>query len=220
MGSLYWMVYSKDLDPITVPIPRTFHFLTHLVGLDSVLQSLDIGVHPLITQWTRGLKQMKPAALPAIPSNRLEIVLQALKKAPFEPVKLTSLKFLTLKTVFLVAITSYWWGSELQALCLWETDTGFRTNRVTLAINPKVNSAFHTKQLIQFLAFHAEANGALRSLSMHKALKFYIQWTLPFRQSTTSPQLFLLSCHQATRSFTIWPWPFTSARRKFPQAGN
>ena len=138
---------------------------------------------------------MSLAASPALPSCRLEIVLQALNKALFEPLREASLKHLTFKTVFLIAITSARRVSELQALCYLEPYTVFRSSGVTLATNsdfvPKVNSRFHTKQLIQLPAFHNEQDQYLRCLCVRRVLKYYIERTTIYRPKASSPQLFL-----------------------------
>jgi hypothetical protein len=160
-----------------------------------LLEGNPLGFHPLVVQWLKGLKQMRSVVCPAFPTWRLEIVLQALNKEPYEPMKHASLKHVTLKTVFLVAITSARRVSELQALCYMEPYLVFRSGVVTLATNPefipKVNTSFHTKQLLQLPAFHEDADGSLRNLCVRRALKYYLERTLLYRRKTSSPQLFL-----------------------------
>ena len=47
----------------------------------------------------------KPIANRGTPSSGLSLVLMSLTRAPFEPLKVASLKILTFKTVFLMALT-------------------------------------------------------------------------------------------------------------------
>ena len=57
----------------------------------------------------------RPKGQRGIPSWNLSLVLHHLKKAPFEPVKEASLKYLTFKTVFLLALGSGKCRSEIHA---------------------------------------------------------------------------------------------------------
>ena len=70
---------------------------------------------------TRLLKSFflkRPPSKTLIPAWSLPAVLQVLASAPFEPLHKASLRHLTLKTVFLVAIASGHRVSSLQALCV------------------------------------------------------------------------------------------------------
>ena len=58
----------------------------------------------------------RPRLTSVLPQWDLGIVLEALSKPPYEPLKEASLKLLTLKTVLLLAMASAERRSELQAL--------------------------------------------------------------------------------------------------------
>ena len=62
------------------------------------------------------MKLQRPRTTPVLPQWDLGIVLEALNKLPYEPLKEASLKHLTLNTVFLLAMASAGRRSELQAL--------------------------------------------------------------------------------------------------------
>ena len=62
------------------------------------------------------MELQRPRVTPVLPQWDLGIVLEALSKAPYEPLRDASFKHLTLKTVFLLAMASAGWRSELQAL--------------------------------------------------------------------------------------------------------
>ena len=66
------------------------------------------------------MELQRPRLTPVLPQWDLGIVLEALSKPPYEPLREASLKHLTLKTVFLLTMASGGGGggrrSELQAL--------------------------------------------------------------------------------------------------------
>ena len=62
------------------------------------------------------MELQRPRVTPVLPQWALGIVLEALSKSPYEPLREASLKHLTLKTVFLLAMASAGRRSELQAL--------------------------------------------------------------------------------------------------------
>lgn len=63
-----------------------------------------------------GAANLCPPVIHHYPSRDLTKVLKALTKGPFEPLKEASLKFLSYKVAFLVAVTSAHQISELAAL--------------------------------------------------------------------------------------------------------
>ena len=62
------------------------------------------------------MELQRPRLTPVLPQWDLGIVLEALSKPPYEPLRQASLKHLTLKTVFLLAMALGGRRSELQAL--------------------------------------------------------------------------------------------------------
>ena len=60
----------------------------------------------------------RPPSKTLLPAWSLPAVLKVLASAPFEPLHKASLRLLTLKTAFLVAIASSHRVSSLQALCV------------------------------------------------------------------------------------------------------
>ena len=76
---------------------------------------------------------------PVLPQVDLGIVLEALSKPPYEPLREASLKHLTLKTVFLLAMASGGRRSELQALVFDPQYIQFKPKGagVTLNVTPE-----------------------------------------------------------------------------------
>ena len=64
------------------------------------------------------MELQRPRMTPVLPQWDLDIILEALSKPPYVPLRETSLKHLTLKTVFLLAMALAGRCSELQALVL------------------------------------------------------------------------------------------------------
>ncbi len=60
-----------------------------------MLQSL--GRNLLVTHFLRGTQRLRPLVRPTMPLWDLAVVLEALSKAPFEPLDKVSLIFLTIK---------------------------------------------------------------------------------------------------------------------------
>ncbi len=75
-----------------------------------------LGKNPLVTHFLRGTRGLRPPVRPRMPTWDLAVVLEALSKAPFEPLEEVTLIFITVKTVFLLAISSLKRVVDLQAL--------------------------------------------------------------------------------------------------------
>ena len=71
---------------------------------------------PFLTSLFRSFFLKRPPSRSLVPSWSLPAVLRALAKAPFEPLHKVSLYFLTVKTVFLIAIASGQRCSSIHAL--------------------------------------------------------------------------------------------------------
>ena len=77
--------------------------------------SLNIGKDENLTRLLDSFHRDRPKGRRGIPSWNLSLVLHQLTKAPFEPIKEASLKHLTFKTVFLLALGSGKCRSEIHA---------------------------------------------------------------------------------------------------------
>ena len=73
-------------------------------------------LHRTISDMIASMELQRPRATPVLPQWDLGVVLEALSKPPFEPLREASFKHLTLKTVFLLAMASAGRRSELHAL--------------------------------------------------------------------------------------------------------
>ncbi|XP_077120915.1 uncharacterized protein LOC143775974 [Ranitomeya variabilis] len=115
----------------------------------------------------------------------LNLVLSALTREPFEPLHSASIKLLSLKTAFLVAITSARRVGDIQALSRLSPYTEFLQDRVVLkpdpAYLPKVASHFHRSQEIVLPSFLPNPSNAkeelLHTLDVRRCLLEYITVT-------------------------------------------
>ncbi len=79
-----------------------------------------LGKHDLIVRFLKGARRMNPSRSPLVPSWDLSIVLAGLQRGPFEPLDSVELKFLSLKTALLTALTSIKRVRDLQAFSVSE----------------------------------------------------------------------------------------------------
>ena len=106
---LYTLFNTHGLSPQTIKGYRTC--------LGSVLNrtgKAKVVLHKTISDMIAFMELQRPRVTPILP--QWGIVLEALSKSPYEPLREASLKHLTLKTVFLLAMASAVRRSELQAL--------------------------------------------------------------------------------------------------------
>ncbi|XP_070591654.1 uncharacterized protein [Erythrolamprus reginae] len=166
----------------------------HVAALATIIRREDGGPlahHPWIKDFLRGAANTHPPPIRRFPTWDLTLVLQALTGPPFEPLRTVSLRFLSLKTIFLVAVTSARRVSELSALSVRPDLCTFYPDRVVLRLDPtfvpKVNTHFHRAQELILPDFCTKGNHPL-ALKWHKvdvrrALKLYIRRTKAIRKT-------------------------------------
>ena len=130
---------GRQIDPFTASLNSCSDFLASLfqaglgyrtiAGYRSMLsailpptESIKLGQHPVITRLLKGVFNSRPPKHMLVPEWDIVLVLKMLSEAPFEPLQDAALKYLTWKTVFLTAISTFRRCGDLQAL---RTDTGF-----------------------------------------------------------------------------------------------
>ena len=128
---------ERNLQPSTIEGYRTA--IADMVGNDKLNISKDENLNRLLDSFHRD----KPKGRRGVPSWNLSLVLHQLTKAPFEPLRKASLKHLTFKTVFLLALGSGKRRSEMHAwLCKTSgiKKAGVRSLFTRLPVfSPKIN---------------------------------------------------------------------------------
>ncbi|KAI2646795.1 UvrABC system protein C [Labeo rohita] len=136
--ALKWKLFTswcghRQQDPVNCPVGSVLEFLqsrlsaglSHstlkvyvaaIAAYHAPLGGLSVGKDPLVTRFLRGALKLRPPVRPRVPSWDLSVVLEALCRPPFEPVEEISDRFLTLKTVLLLALSSLKRVGDLQAL--------------------------------------------------------------------------------------------------------
>lgn len=157
--ALKWKLFTswcqeRQLDPVYCPIGSVLEFLqcrfssgltpsTLKVYVSTIsayhahVDGTTVGKNPLVIRFLRGTQRLRPAMRTRVPAWDLAIVLEGLSTAPFEPLESVSDKFLTLKTVFLLAISSLKRVGDLQALSVSPTCLEFAPGMVKAFLYPK-----------------------------------------------------------------------------------
>ena len=107
---LLYLFKERQLQPSTIEGYRTA--IADMVGNDMVQFGKDESLTRLLDSFHRD----KPKGRRGVPAWNLSLVLHQLTKAPFEPMRKASLKHLTFKTVFLLALGS---GKRRSAIHAW-----------------------------------------------------------------------------------------------------
>lgn len=167
-----------------------------LRGMVAAIKAVRIGEHAisengcsLISRFLKGARRLTVRRVgPTVPPWDLDLVLEAVSSPPFEPLTHTSLKWLSLKTAFLLAITSAKRISELHALsthsdcCTFSPDGSAVVLRPNPAFLPKVLSDFHLSQSVELRSISSSA-AAQRALCPVRALSEYVCRTQSLRKS-------------------------------------
>ncbi|XP_034289059.2 uncharacterized protein LOC117674930 [Pantherophis guttatus] len=201
---------DKSLAPAT---------LTRQVAALATVLSTDKS-HPLthderIKSFLHGAVNLRPPVVHRFPNWDLNLVLQSLTSAPYEPIKESSVHHLTVKLAFLLAITSARRVSELAALSIRKDLCVFFPDRVVMKLDPtfipKINSIFHRAQEIILPNFCPDPKHPMEkrwhTLDVRRALKYYLSRTAEFRKSEALLVSFLPSTMgQKVSSATIGRW--------------
>lgn len=142
-----------------------------------------------------------------MPEWDLPIVLNMLKREPFEPIKKASLKYITWKTVFLFAITTFRRCGDLQSLRLGEGSVNAQKKGVTFIRHglSKQDRISHQSPTIFVPAFEKD-----KLLDPKRALTYYLKSTEKFRGDSNKESLKLFlsvnSPHKPVTAQTLSRW--------------
>ncbi|CAM4725781.1 unnamed protein product [Leuciscus chuanchicus] len=158
--ALKWKLFStwcrdRNLNPVNCPIGTVLDFLQDrfsaglspstlkvyvaaISAYHTPLTGTSVGRDPLIIRFLRGTLRLRPVLHSRAPAWDLAIVLEGLALAPFEPIEEVSEKFLTLKTLFLLAISSIKRIGDLQALSVAPSCLEFAPGMVKAFLHPRL----------------------------------------------------------------------------------
>ncbi len=92
---------ERRLSPSTLKV-----YVAAIAAHHDAVDGRSLGKRDLIVRFLKGARRMNPSRSPLVPSWDLSIVLAGLQRGPFEPLDSVELKFLSLKTALLTALTS------------------------------------------------------------------------------------------------------------------
>lgn len=145
---------ERQQDPVNCPVGTVLDFLQDRLSTGLSHSTLKVyvaalaayhapssggslGRHPLISRFLRGTLRLRPAVRTRVPAWDLAIVLEGLSLAPFEPIEEVSEKFLTLKTILLLAISSLKRIGDIQALSVAPSCLEFAPGMVKAFLCPR-----------------------------------------------------------------------------------
>lgn len=174
--------------------------LTHYLGS---VDGIPFSQHKLVKDFMRGFFNTKPPTRKLPPQWNLATVLQALKYHPFEPLKDISLKELTLKTCFLLAISSARRADDLSKLSI--RDDLFKLSKTSVTFLPdgllKQDRPSHLSPPVSIHAYLVD-----RKLCPVRAVREYISRTKDIRGTTTAFFITFGKPHHAASTQTISRW--------------
>jgi len=236
---------EREISPYTASVPVVLKYLQSL--LDSGRAANTIKVHlaaiktyvksrtpfesnALLSQFLKGVFNIKPPVKDPFPTWDLHLVLEALREYPYEPIEETSLQNLTMKTAFLVAITSARRGCELQALDVRQDWCRIGPGGATLRHNPsfitKVRREEYINAQIRLPVLFPQPQNRLEEefhrLCVCRSLRAYIKATQALRKPG-STQLFVTFGDSNKGSpasvATISRWVVSVVRRAYIHMG-
>lgn len=204
-----WRLFEKwcqtnGRDPVHCPVSDILSFLQELLNRGRSPSTLKVyvaaiscwhvnvdgvtvGSNKTVSLFLKGARRLRPFRRPVVPTWDLGMVLDALKSAPFEPMTEVGLKWLSMKTAFLLAMVSAKRVGELQALsvhescCRWNPDRSGVSLWPDPTFVPKVVSSMSGTQPLQLARFDTGATH--EHLCPVRALDLYIRTTSTFRKT-------------------------------------
>ena len=151
------------------------------------------GQHPLVCRFMKGARRKLPVSRPLVPLWDLSVVLDALSHHPFEPLETVEMKFVSLKVVLLLALTTAKRVSDLQALSIRPSCLQIAPgiSKVCLRPNPafvpKVVESTYRCLTVELSAFHpppfsSAEEQRLNTLCPVRALHVYVSRSAAFRK--------------------------------------
>lgn len=218
---LIFLFEEKKLSPVSIKGYRS--------AISSTLKhfsSVDFSSDPVLSDIVRSMELEKPMITRVVPNWDLSLVLSCFKKSPFEPLSSCSLKLLTLKTVFLIALASGRRRSEIHALSATSGSVDFSADKSSVILHSfpgflaknQVPSLAGTP--IEIPALPSE-NSSDSSLCPVRALRIYLSRTKNFRRGRN--RLFISFVKGYTKEIsasTISRWIVDSVRFAYSQSSS
>ena len=207
-----WSVFSswctaRGLSPLDCEVTEVLSFLQELLdkgrspstlkvyvaaiaACSTATPGQSLGRNDLVIRFLRGARRLNPPRPPSVPVWDLSTVLAAMKGPPFEPIQSVSLKHLSFKTVFLMALASVKRIGDLHALSVSPTCLEFGPNDSKVILKPRhgyVPKSLNTPFRAQVISLSAlpgsNEEGDSSCLCPVRALRAYVSRSAAFRQT-------------------------------------
>ena len=222
------------MDPYSASLVQVADFLTDLFNnglqyrtiagyrsmLSAVLQPINnipVGQYPYIIRLLKGVFNTRPSKVKILPEWDLQLVLNMLQKQPFEPLRKASLKHITFKLIFLMAISTFRRCSDLQSLKIRKGSVCVQKKGITFIRHglAKQDRESHFGSKIFVPAFNENYR-----LDPKRALYWYLKKTQLLRVSsdgTVERKIFLAlnKPYQAVSTQTISNWIVQTIRMAY-----
>ena len=151
----------------------------------------DIGTHPVLSELIKSFQKQRPVQRTLAPKWDLAFVLTHICKAPFEPLHLASLYFLSVKTAFLLTMATARRVSEVHAFCIDKDHFRFsnidgslvlRTQPGFLAKNQLPSKAPDSITIPKLSNFCCKSDNFNLRLCPIRAVKIYLKRTSKLRK--------------------------------------
>ncbi|XP_069820445.1 uncharacterized protein [Dendropsophus ebraccatus] len=205
----FWRAFLRfskgKQDPLDKPnIPLVLSFLQAGLEMNLSPSTLKVQVsalssflnfkladNTLVKRFITAASRLNPPKKILVPQWDLNLVLAALTVTPFEPIDDISIKMLTIKMAFLLAITTARRVGEIQALSAHPPYTQILDDRVIMrtlpTFLPKVVSEFHKNQEIISPSFcnnpKNQEEATFHTLDVRRCLLKYLDKTKEFRSA-------------------------------------
>ena len=186
---LLYLFEDQNLEVSTIDGYKTA-IANHL----KIISPLDVSNNENLRDLIRSFYRDRPRNMRTLPHWDLSVVLNALSKPPFEPMAEAQLKWLTLKTVFLVTLASGKRRSEIHALVFNNIKYNKSEDSYSLGICPsfvaknqvtrKLNESLRSIKIIGLRKRVCPDMSQERSLCPVRALSFYLDRTKSLRGNT------------------------------------
>ncbi|KAG1957248.1 gastrula zinc finger protein XlCGF57.1-like [Pimephales promelas] len=123
---------ERRLSPSTLKV-----YVAAISAYHKAVEGKSLGNHDLIIRYLRGARRLYPPHPPLVPSWDLSVVLSSLQRPTFEPLQSVEIKFLSFKTVLLVALASIKRVGDLHAFSVDEACLEFLLGYSHVILRPR-----------------------------------------------------------------------------------
>ncbi len=123
---------ERRLSPSTLKV-----YVAAIAANHDPVEGKSVGKHDWVVRFLRGARRLNPPRPPSIPSWDLSLVLRALQQGPFEPLQTVEPKFLSMKTLLLLALASIKRVGDLHAFSVDDSCLQFGLADSQIILRPR-----------------------------------------------------------------------------------